>query len=110
MWAKIDCGFFRDVRIASLTTAQREAFLRLILWTHEAGEDGHVPETALKVIGLRAQSLRSLVAVGLLTENGSGWYVTNYAKHQVSRGVREETRQVRAEAGRKGAHARWHKP
>jgi hypothetical protein len=43
----------------------------------------------------------------LFEEHPDGWIIHNYYAHQPSRKTAEEVSRQRAEAGRKGAAARW---
>ena len=77
--------------------------------------DGRIPMAAVPRLTDCKSPMKlaaRLVAVGLWHEDGDGWRVHDWDKHNDSaetiRAQRSTVSTVRSEAGRKGAHARWH--
>lgn len=102
-WAKISVGMFRDPAVLALKVPEREAFIRLILWSVEQETDGHIPEVVLPAIGVRAPQVEALCGVDLVRANGSGWVIRSYDKHQEP----SSSMDARRQAAKRAARARW---
>lgn len=69
--------------------------------------DGLIKRGILRAVHGSSADARILVEAGLFEDHPDGWIIRNYYYHQPSRKTAEELSQVRSEAGRKGAEARW---
>jgi hypothetical protein len=114
-WAKL-CGsfcFHRKVLEADAVTQHRAsgAFARMISWSAENLTGGKLSRAVALTIAVDPQVLEALVTVGMLERDGEGYVLHDFGEYNPTGedlAVRRATlRAKRAEAGRRGAAARW---
>jgi len=117
MWTKLDDGFADNAKILSLSVSAR--------WLHVAGlvfcgrtlTDGFIRASVVPrltdfkgCVDVNVDALiYELVVAGLwIPAAGEGYLIHDYLEYNPTRQQWLETARHRAEAGRKGALARWH--
>ena len=114
-WAKL-CGsfcFHRKVLEADALTQQRAsgAFARMISWSAENLTGGKLSPAVALTIAIDRQVLEALVTVGMLERDGDDYVLHDFGEYNPTgedlAARRAALRAKRAEAGRRGAAARW---
>lgn len=111
-WLKLDDSFPEHAKVAELSDKAFRVHVGALCYSARNLTDGHIPAAISKTLTLgRAKLSTELVTAGLWDTNGGGGYVIHdYLDYNPSREQVETERQRRAEAGKKGADQRWHKP
>ncbi len=101
-WVKLDDNFPQHPKV--LAAGPRAAWVHLCAIAHCARNltDGHISPAVAKSVGATKPVVVALVEAQLWEENGNGWVIHDYLAYQPSRKQVEETRRMKAEAGRKG--------
>lgn len=92
-WLKIDDGMTRHEKTSVLVTQKGgyEAYYRHIdamSWCSQGRigtprrDEGHIPETQLKILGITPRIAGMLEAAGLWDRNGTGWHVHDWSDYQ----------------------------
>lgn len=109
-WAKIDVGFFRHPQVCGLKPLEQLGYLAMILYAQEHETDGHVPASALRILGVGATGARAMHAAGLIAVADGGWHIEGFTRNQRTRAYLEREREAnrkRAEDARRRKAERW---
>lgn len=114
-WFKVDDGFYSSRKVLSIPRGLRLECIGLWTvagaWSSKEMTDGKVPEYVLEELGARTAVVKKLVEVGLWIERDKLYEFHDWRDYQPTKEEVLERRQKvsksRAEAGRKGAAARW---
>jgi hypothetical protein len=107
-WVRVDDQFFRHPKVLDAGRDARDLYLVGLCYCAQGLTDGFIPGTALRVLGAEAEidqaqaSADRLVAVGLWEAVEGGYNVHDYLEYQPTKERVIATREVRAEAGRRG--------
>ena len=110
-WVKIDDTAPDHPKMLGLSDRAQAAWMRSLCWSSKQMTDGFLPMVAVRHVAPRNTTTTTLelVEAGLWEQNGSGYEVHDYLDYQPSAAEVRERRTQRAEAGRRGARARWQK-
>jgi len=115
-WARLHDGFDDDPDIDRLSGDAIALFVCSITWSSRSLTDGFIPEArARKLAGGTPEAIELLCSGDKpwWVKAEGGYVIRSFHKYNPSaeevRRLREEVSQARAEAGRKGAEARWSK-
>ena len=112
-WANIDDRFPSHPKIGGLTDGAFRLHVSGICYSSQYLTDGLIPATAVPSLMLRYKSrfLDELVQRGLWYQQNGSYQIHDYLQWNKSkaeiREKREHIRQVRSEAGKKGAASKW---
>jgi hypothetical protein len=107
-WVKVDDQFFRHPKVMAAGRDARDLYLVGLCYCAQSLTDGFVPSQAVRVLAAEAEidtgpaSAARLVEVGLWEPTEAGYRVHDYLEYQPSKDQVLHTREVRAEAGRRG--------
>jgi hypothetical protein len=107
-WVKVDDQFFRNPKVMSAGRDARDLYLVGLCYCAQSLTDGFIPRAALRVLGAEAEideaqsGADRLVKVGLWELAAEGYMVHDYLEYQPTKERVLATREVRAEAGRRG--------
>jgi len=107
-WVKIDDQFFRHPKVLAAGRDARDLYLVGLTYCAQSLTDGFIPGAAMRVLAAEAEietgpaSAARLIAVGLWEVVEGGYAVHNYLEYQPSKERVIETRDARADAGRRG--------
>lgn len=107
-WVKLDDDFFSNPKVIRAGRDARDLYLAALCFCNRGLTDGIVPAEALRRLAADAEigdwvaAADRLVAVGLWEGCAEGYLVHDYLEYQPSRERVQQTREVRADAGRKG--------
>jgi hypothetical protein len=111
VWTKLDDGIYDHPKLLSVSPATGWVFIAGLAWAGRHLTDGVIPAGALPVLRGTPEQAGELAGAGLWEPVEGGWRIHDYGQHQPSaesvNGHRSELSAKRAEAGRKGARARW---
>lgn len=115
MWARIDDGWLTNPKMAAAGKDGRALWIAGLLFATRELTDGFVPETALGLLcgsaDVKKNAVKNLTtpwregASPLWDLVDGGWMMHDYENYQPSGSKVKETREVRAEAGRRGGLA-----
>lgn len=119
VWARLDDKFHTHPKVAELDptpvmaplmAAALGLHMLALSWCADQLTDGIVPRTQpARLIGGAVDNLiEELVRVGLWEKKGRGYFVHDYLDYNPSRAQVEARKTAQSEAGKRGAHARWH--
>lgn len=112
VWVKIDDQFFDKRRMRAAGVAGRELFLAGLCYCAGNQTDGEIEKHVVPLLLAKAEVPRravdKLVELGSWVDEGDTFVVKDYLEFNMSRSEWEATVERRREAGRSGAHARWH--
>jgi hypothetical protein len=103
-WLKLDDAFWANPKIVEAGNEAAGAYVRMLSYCAQQLTDGHIKESAAKVIA-NQRIRKRLVDHGLLERNGKGWVIPDFLDFNPSREKVEATRKARSEAGKKGGKA-----
>jgi hypothetical protein len=106
-YIKVHDGMYDHPKIEGLSDGAFRLLVGLWCWCSQHLTDGHVPAASWARRGTPKQR-RELVTAGLAEETLGGVLMHDYLEHQRSAAQVEEIKQVRAAAGVKANHVRWH--
>lgn len=109
-WIKLDVLMPENPKVEGLSDKAFRALIGLWCYCARQHSDGTVPASRWKQIAPKARA--ELISAGLANpllagDPGAGVAMHDYLEHQRSREQADELAAKRAEAGRKGATARW---
>jgi hypothetical protein len=114
-WARLDDRLSTHPKLLSVWQSTPGALGLYFLSISHAScheTDGHIDPTFVAQMvpnGMRRNVfVRALVEGGLWRPTLTGWEIHDFLDYNPSHAQREEERALKAEAGRKGAEARWH--
>jgi hypothetical protein len=99
-WVKLDDGFYDNPKVEAAGLAAAGLYAKSLAYCGRHLTDGYVPWTFVKAHGTKGAAAK-LVAVGLWTENGSGWVIDDYTEFNFSRDKVLEKRKTDAARKRK---------
>jgi hypothetical protein len=114
-WVRIDDSFADHPKVLQAGLPAIGLYILALSHSGRHLTDGHISQEFVRQKAGRhaGQLADTLVQAGLWELNGDGWDIHDYLDFNPSgsevRARREEVSRVRAEAGRKGARARWQK-
>lgn len=107
-WVKVDDQFFRHPKVLAAGRDARDLYLVGLCYCAQSLTDGFIPDAAIRVLAAEAEidtgiaSAARLIGVGLWEVVEGGYIVHDYLEYQPSKEKVVETREARAEAGRRG--------
>jgi hypothetical protein len=104
-WVRFDDQFPIHRKVKGLTDAEFRLHTEAIFWCARNLTDGYVARDELRdVSGISKpeRHLAALVRRGLWVEAEGGWLIHDYLTYQPARAKVMQTREARAEAGRRG--------
>lgn len=107
-WVKVDDQFFRHPKVLAAGRDARDLYLVGLCYCAQGLTDGFIPSAALRVLGAEAEidqaqvGAEMLVGVGLWEVVEGGFAIHDYHEYQPTKEKVLETREARAEAGRRG--------
>lgn len=88
IYARAYVAMLRNAKLVDRSDLAWRLYISSILWCRDEGNDGYVPESAL-IACVPGRTKSKLMAVagelsdaGLWLQNGSGWQIHDYDKHQ----------------------------
>lgn len=102
-YIRIPTRRWTDEILTDLSDRGFRAYIMLTLYTKDQGTDGLVKKNAVKLCSIPPEAVEELVQVGLLSLEGDAHRLTDFGLYQTTTDEIAEMREVRAEAGRKGA-------
>ena len=117
-WFKVDDKFHANVKVTRIPRSKRWSAIGLWtiagVWSADQLTDGFIPQHQFEELGASTTDAEQLVFAQLWSEVTGGYQFNNWSKYQPSAvevtQKLERLAQVRSEAGKKGAHARWNSP
>ena len=113
-WFRMDTDIYVNDKILEIVDehgtkgkAAVAVYLFALAYASAHLSDGLIKRGVLRAVHGTPQDARILVSAGLFETHADGWIIRNYYAHQPSRKTAEELSQVRSDAGKKGAAARW---
>ena len=107
-WFKVDDRFGDHPKVIAAGNAAVGMWIRCGAWCAQHGADGRVPKQLLSRFGTQTQANR-LVEVGLWQDGGDVYVFRDWAEYQPLAAETQARRRERADAGKRGAEARWEK-
>ena len=118
MWVKVDDELptHHKVYIAGRQLGVRgtgrvlAVWLEALCWTNKHHKDGFLPTAVVAALQHDRQPLHVAAALqhaGIWEPVEGGWRIHDWAQYQLDGSKRAELAQIRADAGRRGAQARW---
>lgn len=106
-WLRLDAGFPDHPKVVGLNDPAFRLEVSAICYARSQLTDGHIPRAW--VPSRLARHTGALVDARLWVPTDGGWELHDYLDWQQSRAEVEALTKNRAEAGRRGARARWQK-
>lgn len=112
-WARLDTNLPTHDKVLELVgvgakgKAAGFVYVCAIAYAVGHGTDGFIRRAALPFIHATPADARLLVDARLWTPVEGGWQIANYGTRQAAGMSAQVLSEVRAQAGRKGAEARW---
>ena len=113
-WAKLDDGYLTHPKAMRAGIEGRALHVAAILYSSRELTDGQIETGVLPGLGglagvkNAAKTAELLVILGLFERTATGYAVHDYLDYNPSRADVMADRESKREAGRKGAHSRWH--
>lgn len=92
-WVKLYTDLLTHRKWIGLSPRAKAMLTQAWMFAGQNETDGHVPDTARKLIDHSPQAARELEQAGWLHRNGSGWHIHDWAEWQVTKERMEEIRQ-----------------
>lgn len=106
-WFKIDDSFYDHPKVFDAPDCAVALWVRAGTWAARSGTDGFVPAgLANRMCDDPARAVKELVQRGLWSEVSGGYRFHDWSDYQPSAASVKELRAKRAEAGKRGGHAR----
>lgn len=96
-WFKVDDGFWAHPKTLALPAPAVALWVRAGSWSAQQLTDGHVPRSALAILGAKPRDAAHLVTAGLWTTEAEGWRFHDWKEYQPSRADVAERRERTAE-------------
>ena len=106
-WFKVDDGFWCNPKTLMLSNDALALWLRAGTWASQQLTDGQIPARALALFRASDVEADELVSAGMWVPTEAGYEFHHWSEYQPSAEAEKAKRAARAEAGRKGAEARW---
>lgn len=113
-WIRMDTNVAANDKIADLVDThggkgKQAGFVYLCALGYAGAHetDGLIKRSALKFVHGTSSDANLLVAAGLWDQEDTGWRIRNYGTRQVVGAAQQAISDLRSEAGKKGAAARW---
>ena len=107
LYVRLDQGMPENPKIIALSDSAFRIYVEAICWCSRQRSDGVISEAALRRLG-RPKPIQELKDGRLFEFDGQNWRVHDYLFHQRSSAEIDVIKDAKADAGAKGAHARWH--
>ncbi len=115
-WAKLDDGLPNNPKVEGLSDRAFRLYVGSICYCARNFTGGALTAKATRIVCAEAAALKKHVGelhdAGLWDRTGDGYLVHDYLKYNPStedaKERQEQLRQIRSDAGRRGADARWH--
>lgn len=108
-WLKIDDGLFLHPKWLRTPPIARALWITALSYCGKMMTDGHVDKALLTLLGGTAEDADALVASGLWDATESGYCFHDFDAYNRTTEKADAISEVRAEAGKAGAQARWGK-
>jgi hypothetical protein len=109
LFVPLDVNYAEDDKLIDVGPMAELLYLRSLAFVKRSRSNGIIRANQLTTIATRIPRAHRLadrlVDVGLWERNGAGWSITAWLKHNPPT---TEVAGVKAEAGSRGAHIRWH--
>lgn len=110
-WVRVDDAFYDHPKFLRAGMCATGAWLCLVAWSNRNRKDGKIPDAIPPRLGISPDDMQTLEECELAHRNDDGWELHDYLDYQPSSdeiAARAEViKAKRAEAGRRGAEARW---
>lgn len=96
-WFKVDDQLYSHPKWLAVSPRARGLWITAGSWCSAQLTDGHIPSSALPMLGGQAKDARELVESGLWVENGNGWFFHDWLDMQPSKEKVEAEREAARE-------------
>ena len=107
MWVRIEEDFYGNRKVLAVSAETVGVFVLSLSWCNHQKTDGFIWRPALPFIKAKPRNIRELVKVEMWLPVKDGWEIHDYAEYQRTAAFWEDLAAKKADAGRKGAAARW---
>lgn len=112
MYVPLDVNYLRDPKVRKAGPEAELLYLRSLAYAKGGSTDGNIPEFDLPVVAVGLprvnQRVNALVANGLWTETGDGWYIAGWKKWNKTNRQLAQDKEAKRRGAEKTNHARYH--